>query len=79
MKIAQFMSCTLYMCDTDFEFCLETCQLMLEINMVILKIIEYCNCKLLMISFFLFVFVFTDVVHWHFDYFSFSTVYLRDH
>jgi len=27
MKIAQFVSCALYMCDTDFEFCLETCQL----------------------------------------------------
>ena len=47
--------------------------------------IDYCNCKLEIISgnklfsFFwvsLFVFVFTDVVHWHFNYFSFSTAYL---
>jgi len=33
------MSTTLYMYDTDFEFCLETCQLMLEINIVIFNIL----------------------------------------
>jgi len=42
MKIAQFMSCALYMCDTDFEVCLEPCQLMLEINTVIFNIITFC-------------------------------------
>jgi len=39
------MSCTLYMYDTDFEFCLETCQLMLEINYSNFQHIDYCNCK----------------------------------
>ena len=42
MKIAQFLSCALYMCDTHFEFCLETCQLMVEINVVIFNIITFC-------------------------------------